>query len=125
MATELDTGSRLWRGLRSLMFGDDGETTLRDQIEEAIDDAEDDKPKQGDLSPLERQMLKNLLHFGDRQIRQFVLRSQAEHKIREIIKIVGSGTSRSAELCAVSIQTEQRIRILNVCLHAQMFVTEF
>src|SRR6478672_12922376 len=66
MATEPDTGSRLWRGLRSLMFGDDGETTLRDQIEEAIDDAEDDKPKQGDLSPLERQMLKNLLHFGDR-----------------------------------------------------------
>src|SRR6478609_8817909 len=66
MATEPDTGSRLWRGLRSLMFGDDGETTLRDQIEEAIDDAEDDKPKRGDLSPLERQMLRNLLHFGDR-----------------------------------------------------------
>jgi CBS domain containing-hemolysin-like protein len=66
MATQPDPGSRLWRGMRHLLFGDDGETTLRDQIEEAIDEAEDDKFKQGDLSPLERQMLKNLLHFGDR-----------------------------------------------------------
>ncbi|GLR47614.1 hemolysin family protein [Sphingomonas astaxanthinifaciens] len=66
MASQPDSGSRLWRGLRSLMFGEDSEPTLRDQIEEAIDDAEDDQPKKGDLSPLERQMLKNLLHFGDR-----------------------------------------------------------
>ena len=65
MATQPDTGSRLWRGLRSLMFGDDGETTLRDQIEEAIDDAEDEQPRKGDLSPLERQMLRNLLHFSE------------------------------------------------------------
>jgi CBS domain containing-hemolysin-like protein len=65
MATEPE-GSRLWRGMRTLLFGDDGETTLRDQIEEAIDEAEDTTEKKGDLSPLERQMLKNLLHFGDR-----------------------------------------------------------
>jgi CBS domain containing-hemolysin-like protein len=66
MASQPESGSRLWRGMRALLFGDDGETTLRDQIEEAIDDAEEDRVKQGDLSPLERQMLKNLLHFGDR-----------------------------------------------------------
>jgi CBS domain containing-hemolysin-like protein len=66
MATQPDNGSRLWRGMRSLLFGDDGGTTLRDQIEEAIEEAEDAREKQGDLSPLERQMLKNLLHFGDR-----------------------------------------------------------
>ena len=59
-------GSRLWRGMRALIFGDDGETTLRDQIEEAIDDAEGERPISGDLSPHERQMLRNLLHFGDR-----------------------------------------------------------
>ena len=59
-------GSRLWRGMRALIFGDDGETTLRDQIEEAIDDAEGERPITGDLSPNERQMLRNLLHFGDR-----------------------------------------------------------
>ena len=66
MATTPEGGSRLWRGMRHLIFGEETETTLRDQIEEAIDDAEDSRQVTGDLSPLERQMLKNLLHFGDR-----------------------------------------------------------
>ena len=67
MATQHDEGgSRLWRGMRALIFGDDGETTLRDQIEEAIDEAETSHAVTGDLSPLERQMLRNLLQFGDR-----------------------------------------------------------
>jgi len=59
-----DTGSRLWRGMRALLFGED-ETTLREEIEEAIDEAEDSPQVAGDLSPHERQMLRNLLHFGD------------------------------------------------------------
>ena len=67
MATRHDEGgSRLWRGMRSLIFGEDSEQTLRDEIEEAIDDAEDSHPVAGDLSPAERQMLRNLLHFGER-----------------------------------------------------------
>ena len=67
MATNPDEGpSRLWRGMRALIFGDDGETPLRDQIEDAIDDAEGERPITGDLSPHERQILRNLLHFGDR-----------------------------------------------------------
>ncbi|MCH8614606.1 hemolysin family protein [Sphingomonas sp. SM33] len=61
-----ETGSRLWRGMRSLLFGEDSEQTLRDEIEEAIDDAEDERPIAGDLTPTERQMLRNLLHFGER-----------------------------------------------------------
>src|SRR4030095_10290563 len=67
MATrnEDEGGSRLWRGMRSLLFGEGHEETLRDQIEEAIDEAEDEPIKRGDLSPTERQMLRNLLHFGD------------------------------------------------------------
>src|SRR5215210_1459523 len=67
MATRHDeeSGSRLWRGMRALIFGDDGETTLRDEIEDAIDEAEDSRPVAGDLSPAERQMLRNLLHFGE------------------------------------------------------------
>ena len=66
MATRHDEGgSRLWRGMRSLIFGED-EQTLRDEIEEAIDEAEDSRPVAGDLSPTERQMLRNLLHFGER-----------------------------------------------------------
>ena len=67
MATPPDeTGSRIWRGMRALIFGDDGETSLRDQIEDAIDASETVPTQRGDLSPIERQMLRNLLHFGDR-----------------------------------------------------------
>ena len=67
MATRNDEagGSRLWRGMRHLIFGDDSEPTLREEIEEAIDEAEDSRPVAGDLSPTERQMLRNLLHFGE------------------------------------------------------------
>jgi CBS domain containing-hemolysin-like protein len=67
MATRDDEvgGSRLWRGMRHLIFGEDSEPTLRGQIEEAIEEAEDSRPVAGDLSPPERQMLRNLLQFGD------------------------------------------------------------
>jgi CBS domain containing-hemolysin-like protein len=67
MATRNDEpgGSRLWRGMRHLIFGEDSESTLREEIEDAIDEAEDSRPVAGDLSPAERQMLRNLLHFGE------------------------------------------------------------
>ena len=65
-----ETGGRLWRGLRGLLFGDDNEPTLRDQIEEAIEEREGDAPSAGDLSGIERQMLRNLLHFGERTVRE-------------------------------------------------------
>jgi CBS domain containing-hemolysin-like protein len=70
MATrnEEEGGSRLWRGMRALLFGEGHDATLRDQIEEAIDEADTEPQKRGDLSPLERQMLRNLLHFGDRTV---------------------------------------------------------
>ena len=60
--------SGIWRGLKSLIFGDAGEERLRDQLEEAIDRHEGDPApdEPGDLSPLERQMVRNLLHFGER-----------------------------------------------------------
>jgi CBS domain containing-hemolysin-like protein len=58
-------GSRLWRGMRHLIFGEDSEPTLRAEIEDAIDEAEESGPVAGDLSPTERQMLRNLLHFGE------------------------------------------------------------
>jgi CBS domain containing-hemolysin-like protein len=59
-------GRSFWGGLRTLLFGSDGETTLRDEIEEAIDSHEGEVPRVGDLSHVERQMLRNLLHFGER-----------------------------------------------------------
>jgi CBS domain containing-hemolysin-like protein len=60
-----DAGSRLWRGMRALIWGEDSEQTLREEIEEAIDEAEESHQVAGDLTPVERQMLRNLLHFGD------------------------------------------------------------
>lgn len=60
-------GGRLWSGLRTMLFGDDAEPSLRDQIEEAIAEHEEDggATTKGDLSPIERQMVRNLLHFGE------------------------------------------------------------
>ena len=68
MATRHDEvgGSRLWRGMRNLIFGGEREPTLRDQIEDAIDEADESATEPGDLSSQERVMLRNLLHFGDR-----------------------------------------------------------
>ena len=60
-----DSGSGLWRGMRHLIFGEDSEPTLREEIEDAIDEAEGSGPIAGDLTPPERQMLRNLLHFGE------------------------------------------------------------
>ena len=62
---DAEVGSRLWRGMRHLIFGEDSEPTLREEIEEAIDEAEESGPIAGDLTPTERQMLRNLLHFGE------------------------------------------------------------
>ena len=61
--------SGIWRGLKALIFGNEAEESLRDQLEEAIDRHEDDPgpDAKGDLSPLERQMVRNLLHFGERK----------------------------------------------------------
>jgi CBS domain containing-hemolysin-like protein len=63
-----EDGRSFWSGLRTFLFGDDGEATLRDQIEEAIESHEGEAPKVGDLTPVEREMLRNLLHFGERTV---------------------------------------------------------
>jgi CBS domain containing-hemolysin-like protein len=55
--------SSFWRRLRGWLGGDGHEPSLRESLEEAIDEA----PAPGDdLSAGERTMLKNLLHFGER-----------------------------------------------------------
>jgi len=63
-----DSGSTLWQSMRHFIFGEDSEPTLREEIEDAIDEAEESEgstPTAGDLSPAEREMLRNLLHFGE------------------------------------------------------------
>ena len=61
-----DEGGSFWSGLRTFLFGDDSEATLRDEIEEAIESREGEVPRVGDLSSVERQMLRNILHFGEK-----------------------------------------------------------
>lgn len=68
MPDDSSTNGRIWQGLKALLFGD-REASLRDQIEDAIDEHEEDgEEAKGDLSPVERQMLRNLLHFGERTV---------------------------------------------------------
>ena len=91
MATRNDEegGNRLWRGMRALLFGENHEETLRDQIEEAIDEAEDEPIKRGDLSPVERQMLRNLLHFGDRTVGEVAVTRGDIVSVRSTISFEG------------------------------------
>jgi CBS domain containing-hemolysin-like protein len=58
---------RSWWRLARRFFEGDADQSLRAQLEEAIDEHEEDAgpASSGDLSPLERQMLRNLLHFSE------------------------------------------------------------
>src|SRR5688500_17108998 len=68
MADDLNGERSIWRGIRAMLFGDDSEGTLREEIEEAIESHEGEAPIVGDLTPIERQMLRNLLHFGESRV---------------------------------------------------------
>ncbi|MET0364239.1 MAG: CBS domain-containing protein, partial [Sphingobium sp.] len=64
-------GGRIWRGLRALLFGEEPETSLREELEHTLDEYEEGAgapPVKGDLSPVERQMFKNLLHFSEHTV---------------------------------------------------------
>ena len=66
---EADSKRTLWRAIRKFFDGNDPDQSLRAQLEEAIDEHEDnhqsEKAGNGDLTPLERDMLRNLLHFSE------------------------------------------------------------
>jgi len=72
--TEGDSSRSIWSNLKALMFGDASEPSLREQIEEVIDEADEeavDAQHAGDasdLSSVEREMLRNMLHFGERTV---------------------------------------------------------
>jgi len=70
---DADSRRGLWHAIRSL-FDEDNSTSLRAQIEEAIDEREGQAAGErgaggdggkNDLSPVELTMLRNLLHFSD------------------------------------------------------------
>jgi len=64
---ESDSRSALWSAFKVLLFGREGDQSLRAQLEEAIDEHEGEAEAgpAGDLSPIERQMVRNLLHFSE------------------------------------------------------------
>jgi magnesium and cobalt transporter len=68
-AGEPDSKRTLWRTIRRFFDRDDGEQSLRAQLEEVIDEHEEEddsgRSAAGDLSPIERQMVRNLLHFSE------------------------------------------------------------
>ena len=71
-AGDPDSRRGVWLAIRKFFDGDD-ERSLRTQLEEAIDEHEDEESANGgeetgtdgDLSPVERQMLRNILHFSE------------------------------------------------------------
>ena len=67
-AGDPDSRRSLWRAIRRFFDKGEGDQSLRAQIEEVMDEHEGeagDSQADGDLSPLERQMLRNLLHFSE------------------------------------------------------------
>jgi len=61
-----EQGRSFWGGLRAFLLGDDQESSLRDEIEDALENREGEAPRAGDLTSAERLMLKNILHFGEK-----------------------------------------------------------
>jgi len=63
---------RIWRSLKALLFGNTDDHSLRAQIEEVIDDhesdAESDPNGKADISSLELEMLRNMLHFSEHRV---------------------------------------------------------
>ena len=71
-AGDADSSSGLMTTLKNLLKIGNGDRSLRAQLEDAIDEHEDGNcdaaPSEdagGDLSPVERQMMRNLLHFSE------------------------------------------------------------
>jgi hypothetical protein len=62
--SEEDSRSGLWTGLKTMLFGGASEPSLREQIEDVIDEAEEEGDVRrgssavGDLSSIERKMLR-------------------------------------------------------------------
>jgi len=69
---EEDEPGRIWRSLKALLFGNTDDNSLRAQIEEVIDDHESDTEGDPngnpDVSSLELEMLRNMLHFSEHRV---------------------------------------------------------
>jgi CBS domain containing-hemolysin-like protein len=69
-----DNDGRIWQRLKAIVFGRNHEPTLREQLEEAIAEHEEDAEGEdaldtnGDLTAVERTMLRNPLHFSEHRV---------------------------------------------------------
>jgi CBS domain containing-hemolysin-like protein len=72
--TDDDNDGRIWQRLKAIVFGRNHEPTLREQLEEAIAEHEEETEGEqtpdtnGDLTAVERTMLRNLLHFSEHRV---------------------------------------------------------
>ncbi|MEL6876302.1 MAG: hemolysin family protein [Pseudomonadota bacterium] len=70
--SEDEEPGRIWRSLKALLFREAEDNSLRAQLEEVIDEHESetdgDGDKAEDLSAVELEMLRNLLHFSDHRV---------------------------------------------------------
>ncbi|MGY6552128.1 MAG: hemolysin family protein [Erythrobacter sp.] len=73
-AGDADSTTGLWPAIRKALRLGESARSLREQLEEAIDEHEDENgsedaapngAEKGDLSAIERQMMRNLLHFSE------------------------------------------------------------
>lgn len=71
-AGDADSSGGLWPAIKKLFDLDGGERTLREQLEETLDEADQEAGdgdstggEDGDLNSTERQMLRNMLHFSE------------------------------------------------------------
>ncbi|WP_176590928.1 hemolysin family protein [Sphingobium sp. EM0848] len=65
----------LWSGLKSLLFGEEESHSLRQELEDTLDEYDEERQDEdashaakGDLSAIERQMVRNLLHFSEHTV---------------------------------------------------------
>ena len=75
-AGDAESSGGLWAAMKKMVGADEANRSLRKTLEEKIDEhegengdqsdrADSDRNDDGDLSPVERQMLRNLLHFSE------------------------------------------------------------
>lgn len=101
-----DNSGHLLARLKRLFFRTDRNQSLREQLEEAIDEHEvsdesSESSADGDLSSVERDMLRNLLHFSEHDVddvavpRSEVIAVQDSASFREVVDLfVEHGHSR-------------------------------
>src|SRR3546814_6426550 len=114
--------SGLLSGLRNLLFGGDKEPSLREQIEDVIDEAEEEGEDRrgsnivGDLSPIERKMLRNLLHFGEQTVddvavpRADIIAISESASFAEIVALLAEAGHRRSDENTSEVQSQMRLQ---------------